>query len=63
MQSNPLPNPTPLTDGDTTTKIKFDTVTEYKIGKTTYRVTAHYTDNGEQFREKIAWLLKQNLDF
>ena len=59
MQSNP----TPPADGETTTKIKFDTVTEYKIGKTTYRVTAHYTDNGEEFREKIARLLKQDLEF
>jgi hypothetical protein len=59
MNSNHLPP----TDGENTTKIKFDTKTEYKIGKTTYRVTSHFTDSGEQFREKIARLLKQDLEF
>jgi hypothetical protein len=61
MQSNI--NPLPPTDGETTTKIKFDTRTEYKIGKTTYRVTSHFTDGGEEFKEKIARLLKQELNF
>ncbi|MBS5842976.1 MAG: hypothetical protein KIC77_05780 [Clostridiales bacterium] len=45
MDSNLLP---PM-DGETT-KIKFDTKTEYKIGKTTYRVTSHFSESGEQFK-------------
>jgi len=61
MQSNT--NPLSPTDGETTTKIKFETKAEYKIGKTTYRVTSHFTDSGEQFKEKIARLLRQDLEF
>jgi len=56
-------NPLPPTDGDITTKIKFDTKTEYKIGKTTYRVTSHYAESGEDLKTKIARLLKQELEF
>ena len=59
MNATPLPS----ADGETTIKIKFDTRTEYKIGKTIYRVASHYADNVEQFREKIARLLKQDIDF
>jgi len=60
--SNSIPTPLPPTDGETT-KIKFDTVTEYKLRKTTYRVTSHFADDAEQFKTKIARLLKQDLEF
>ncbi|MDR1630487.1 MAG: transposon-encoded TnpW family protein [Oscillospiraceae bacterium] len=53
----------PPTDGEITTKIKFGTKTEYKIGKTTYRVTSHFDESGEEFKTKIARLLKQDLEF
>ena len=56
-------NPLPPTNGETTTKIKFNTKAEYKIGKTTYRVTSHFAENGEDFKEKMTRLLKQDLDF
>jgi len=62
MKSNTQSTPLPPTDGETTIKIKFDTKAEYKIGKTTYRVTSHFVDSGEDFREKIARLLKQDLE-
>ena len=62
MQSESQATLLPPTDGETTIKIKFDTKTEYKIGKTTYRVTSHFDENGEQFKEKIARLLKQDLE-
>ena len=55
-------NPLPPTDGESTTKIKFDTKTEYKIGKTTYRVTSHFVENGENFKTKMTRLLKQDLE-
>ena len=58
MNSNPL-SPT---DGETTTKIKFETKTEYKIGKTTYRVTSHFDDSGDPFKIKMIRLLKQDTE-
>ena len=61
MQSKSLP--LPPEDGESTTKIKFDNKTEYKIGKTTYRVTSHFAENGEDFKEKMTRLLKQDLNF
>ena len=62
MQSKSLSTTPSPTDGETTIKIKFDTKAEYKIGKTTYRVTSHFDESGEQFKEKIAKLLKQDLE-
>jgi len=59
MQSNNL---LPPTDGETTIKIKFDTKAEYKIGNTTYRVTSHFAGSGDDFKTKIARLLKQDLE-
>jgi len=58
MNSNPLPP----TDGETKIKIKFDTKAEYKIGKTTYRVTSHFAETGDDLKTKIARLLKQDLE-
>ena len=59
MRSNPIPP----TDGDSTTIINFETKTEYKIGRITYRVTSHFDDNGEDLKTKIVRLLKQDLEF
>jgi len=58
MQGNPLLS----TDSKNKTTIKFNTKAEYKIGKTTYRVTSYFADNGEDLRMKITRLLKQDLD-
>jgi hypothetical protein len=58
--SNPS---TPPTDGENLNAIFLDTATEYKIGKITYRVTAHYADSGDNLKTKITRLLKQDTEF
>ena len=63
MKSESQTTPLPPMDGETTIKIKFDTKAEYKIGKTTYRVTWHFAEAGDDLKIKIARLLKQDLEF
>jgi len=47
---------------DGSTKIDLCTAAEYKIGKTTYRVTPHYTESGDLLQSTIARLLKCELE-
>ena len=62
MKGVSLSTTTSPTDGETTTKIKFDTRAEYKIGNTTYRVTSHFAESGDDLKGKITRLLKQDLE-
>jgi hypothetical protein len=58
-----MSNINPPKVGETPTKINFDTETTYKIGKTTYLVTSHFTEDGEPTKTRILRLLKKSLTF